>query len=119
MVAATFRREGTIRTVASTVGRMTVVLPECPVPVDEIDFGNQEIWPVDDLAREAMFATLRRERPMSFHSEPGFETFPPGPGYWALVTYDDVVFASRNPDIFVSGQGSNIPDMPAEVNELF
>jgi len=98
---------------------MTMSLPECPVPVDQIDFGNQETWPADDLTREAMFAALRRERPMSFHSEPGFDMFPPGPGYWALVKYDDVVFASRNPDIFVSGHGSNIPDMPAEVNELF
>jgi cytochrome P450 len=97
---------------------MTLVLPEYPVAADDIDLGNYEVWPENDLAREAMFAKLRRERPLSFHSEPEFEMFPAGPGYWALVKYDDVMFASRNPDLFQSGRGTNIPDMPAEVNEF-
>jgi cytochrome P450 len=98
---------------------MTLVLPDYDVPVDAIDFGVGETWPEDNLGREAMFAKLRRERPVSFHTEPQFELFPPGPGYWSLVKYDDVQFASRNPDLFISGKGSNIPDFPQEVNELF
>ncbi|MEY2460899.1 MAG: methyl-branched lipid omega-hydroxylase, partial [Acidimicrobiaceae bacterium] len=85
---------------------MTLVLPEYPVAADDIDLGNYEVWPDNDLAREAMFAKLRRERPLSFHSEPEFEMFPAGPGYWALVKYDDVMFASRNPDLFQSGRGT-------------
>jgi cytochrome P450 len=96
-----------------------LTLPDYDVPVDDIDFGDFTVWPDGDLAREAMFAKLRRERPLSFHSEPGFESFPAGPGYWSLVKYDDVQFVSRNPDLFVSGRGTNVPDMPAEVNELF
>ncbi|HEV3226830.1 MAG TPA: cytochrome P450 [Acidimicrobiales bacterium] len=98
---------------------MTLVLPEFATPADEIDFGAFATFPETDLDREAMFSKLRRERPLSFHSEPGFDVMPSGPGYWSLVKYDDVTFASRNPDLFISGQGSNIPDMPAEVNELF
>jgi cytochrome P450 len=98
---------------------MTVVLPDFDVPADAIDFGNPETWPEDDLEREAMFAKMRREKPVSFHSEPEFESFAAGPGYWSLVKYDDVVYASRNPDLFISGQGSNVPDLPQEVNELF
>jgi cytochrome P450 len=97
---------------------MTLVLPEYSLPAGDIDLGDYESWPDNDLAREAMFAKLRRERPMSFHSEPAFEMFPAGPGYWALVKYDDVLFASRNPEIFNSGQGTNIPDMPPEVREF-
>ncbi len=98
---------------------MTLVLPDYDVPADAIDFGAGDPWPDDVLRREAMFAKLRRERPVSFHTEPKFELFPAGPGYWSLVKYDDVVFASRSPELFVSGQGSNIPDFPQEVNELF
>jgi cytochrome P450 len=98
---------------------MSLVLPEYSVPAEEIDFGAFDTWPDTEIGREAMFAKMRTERPLSFHTEPGFDVIPPGPGYWSLVKYDDVIFASRNPDIFVSGQGSNIPDMPAEVNELF
>jgi cytochrome P450 len=113
------RREGTNRTVAFGVGRMSLVLPEYDVPADQIDFGSMEDLPADELTREAMFAKLRRERPVSFHSEPQFEEFPVGPGYWSLVKYDDVMFASRNPELFISGQGTNVPDFPQEVNELF
>ena len=113
------RRLGTIGTVASTVGRMSLTLPEYSVPAAEIDFGDFTVWPETELGREAMFAKMRRERPLSFHSEPEFDTFPAGPGYWSLVKYDDVLFASRNPELFISGQGTNVPDFPAEVNELF
>ncbi len=98
---------------------MTLVLPDFDVPADAIDFGDPATWPDGDLEREAMFAKMRREKPLSFHSEPEFESFPAGPGYWSLVKYDDVTFASRNPELFISGKGSNVPDLPQEVNELF
>ena len=52
---------------------MSVVLPDFAVPAGEIDFGNFETWPDSELGREAMFAKLRRERRISFHSEPEFE----------------------------------------------
>jgi cytochrome P450 len=45
--------------------------------------------------------------------------FPPGPGYWSLVRYEDVWAASRNPELFCSGQGSNIADLPQELNEFY
>jgi cytochrome P450 len=35
------------------------------------------------------------------------------------VKYEDVMHASRHPELFISGKGSNIPDLPEEVNELF
>ena len=45
--------------------------------------------------------------------------FPKGPGYWAVTRYDDVWDASRNPQLFFSGQGVNIGDMPSEMDEFF
>ena len=43
----------------------------------------------------------------------------PGPGYWALTRYADVWHVSRHPDLFQSGQGVNIPDMPVEIAQFF
>jgi cytochrome P450 len=45
--------------------------------------------------------------------------FPHGPGYWSLTRYEDVWQASRNPQLFCSGKGSNIPDLPMEIAEFF
>ncbi len=94
-------------------------LPDVSTPVDEIDLSDFELWAAPDDEREAIFRKLRTEKPVSFHAEPEMGEIPAGPGYWALTTYDDVVYASRNPDLFCSGQGSNIGDMPTEIAELF
>jgi methyl-branched lipid omega-hydroxylase len=89
------------------------------LPLDEIDFSNPEFWTRPDEEREAAFATLRAEQPISFQKEPELEFQPAGPGYWALTRYDDVWTASRHPDVFLSGKGTNIPDMPVEIAEFF
>jgi methyl-branched lipid omega-hydroxylase len=87
--------------------------------VDEIDLSDREFWlrPGDD--REAAFATLRRERPVAFFEEPEIPDFPKGPGYWAVTRYADVWTASRSPEVFSSGKGVNIGDMPQEITEFF
>ena len=93
-------------------------LPDLALTADDIDLSDFELWSRPEAEREAIFATLRREKPVSFHPEPPFEELPAGPGYWALTKYDDVVFASRHPDLFVSGEGVNIGDMPPDLNEM-
>jgi cytochrome P450 len=87
--------------------------------VDEIDLSAPEFWARPDRERDAAFATLRSDRPISFFTEPEFDQIPRGPGYWALTRYDDVWTASRRPDVFVSGKGVNIGDMPVEISEFF
>jgi cytochrome P450 len=87
--------------------------------VDQIDLSDPEFWLRPDEEREAAFATLRAERPIAFFEEPEFEQIPRGPGYWALTRYDDVWTASRRPDVFISGRGVNIADMPVEISEFF
>jgi cytochrome P450 len=71
--------------------------------------------------REGAFATLRRERPVSFHQEPYLESlpFPRGPGFWALTRHADILEASRKPEVFCSGKGSNIGDLPEPFLEFF
>jgi cytochrome P450 len=59
---------------------------------------------------------------MSFHEEfepPPEVPLPKGPGYWSVVCHADVLTASRRSDIFCSGKGTQIPDLPEELNEFF
>ena len=92
--------------------------PTTDLPVEAIDFGDMTLWERDDWP--GMFARLRDQRPVSWHTEPEIPglTVGPGPGFWSLVRYDDIVHASRNPEVFVSGRGTNIPDFPPEVYEF-
>ncbi len=88
--------------------------------LDEIDLSDLEgFWtlPMDD--RHAAFATLRRESPIQFFSEPDTEFLAAGPGYYAVTKHADVVEASRRADLFQSGKGTNVPDLPPEFNEFF
>jgi cytochrome P450 len=85
---------------------------------DDVDLSAMEFWLLPEEERDAAFALLRRDKPVPFFDELPFEAFPGGPGYWNLTKYDDVVFASRHPDLFISGNGVNIPDFPAEINDL-
>ena len=91
------------------------------IALDDINLSDIEFWLADREIREAAFTALRDEPGLRFFPEAVFEDspFPPGPGYWALVRHDDVWAASRNPHLFCSGQGSNIGDLPQEMNEFF
>lgn len=89
------------------------------VPLEDVDFSSIEFWLAGAEYREAAFATLRQEAPVRFFAEQEFPGFPRGPGYWAVTRYDDIVEASRRPDLFCSGRGTNIPDIPQEISEFF
>jgi cytochrome P450 len=100
---------------------MTAVFtPRGDMSLDEIDLSSLDFWlaPRDD--REEAFATLRRHAPVRFFPEievPGFPV--PGPGYFAVTRFDDVWHASRSPQLFCSGRGVSIPDLPIEIAEFF
>lgn len=91
------------------------------VALSEINLSDPEFWARDQSYREAAFTTLRAEAPVTFFDEWEFEgsPFPKGPGYWALSKHDDIWHVSRNPQLFVSGRGTNIGDMTPELNEFF
>ena len=98
---------------------MSVNLPR--VPLDDIDLSDPEFWTRDRAFREGAFKTLRDERPFAFFEERVIEgaPFPPGPGYYAVTRHDDIWHISRNAQLFCSGRGSNIGDLPVEMNEFF
>ena len=91
------------------------------VPFSDIDLSSPEFWLADRAWREGAFRTLRDEKPFAFFEERVIEDapFPPGPGYYAVTRHDDIWQISRNPQLFWSGKGSNIGDLPVEMNEFF
>ncbi len=89
------------------------------VPLSDIDLGTLKFWGRDDAFRDGAFATLRREAPIKFFHEIEFDGFQAGPGYWALMKFDDVHFASRHPEIFSSYPNITIGDQAPEVAEYF
>jgi methyl-branched lipid omega-hydroxylase len=91
------------------------------VPLSEIDLSNPEFWIQPREWRFGAFKTLRDESPFHFFEERPVENspIPPGRGYRALVRHDDIWHVSRNAAQFCSGEGSNIGDLPVEINEFF
>ena len=91
------------------------------VPLGDFDLSAPEFWLADREYREGAFKTLRDTPGLQFYKERVFEDspFPPGPGYWALARHDDVFAASRNAQLFCSGLGTNIGDLPVELNEFY
>jgi len=87
------------------------------IDLDALRWDDLEMW--QQIDAEAVFARMRAERPVLWCDEPEIPGFGKGPGYWSLSRYAEVMEVSRNPQRFVSGQGTNIPDMPVEIAEFF
>ena len=88
--------------------------------VADIDLSDMEFWARPWSERNAAFALLREQSPITYFAEPEVVPFPLGPGYHAITTMHDVLEISRHPEIFSSAAGAvSILDMPAEMNEYF
>jgi len=88
--------------------------------MDGIDLSATEFWGLPLPDRAAAFALLRAQPQPPFFAEPETPFAEPGPGYYALVRYADVVEASKHPEVFSSAKGAtSIPDLPVEFNEYF
>jgi cytochrome P450 len=85
-----------------------------------VDISSQEFWALPRAERDAIFAALRRDDPISWHDTPESLLVPPElttGGYWAVVRYDDVRHVSRSPKLFRSGDGVLFEDAPTELLE--
>lgn len=74
---------------------MTLAQPALP---HGINLGDPKLFERAE-AHEA-FRILRREAPV--HWNPGTEE---ANGFWSLTKYEDVLFVSRNPELFISSKG--------------
>jgi cytochrome P450 len=96
-----------------------VPTPTTTLSLADIRVADVQFWNLTDAEREGAFAKLRHERPVSWHEEFEYPSVPKGPGFWSVTRYADVLHVSRNPQLFVSGRGTNIADMPVELLEFF
>jgi len=76
-------------------------------------------WSHGSAFRAPVFKVLRDLEELPFFPETPIEGFPTGPGFWNVTRFDDIMHVSRHPEIFCSGQGTNIPDMPIEIAEFY
>lgn len=94
--------------------------PQAVLNVDDIQLSDADFWRRPRPEREGAFETLRRERPVAWMPELDDRFLPPGPGFWSITKHADILYISRNPEIFCSGKGAtNIPDLPPEFLEFF
>ncbi len=93
--------------------------------LDGIDLSDIGFWTLPWPERYRAFAALRAHPALPHFDDPVLEgaladILPPGNGYYAVTRHADVVRASRNPDVFCSGQGAtSIIDLPREMLEYF
>ncbi|MEO8267035.1 MAG: cytochrome P450 [Ilumatobacteraceae bacterium] len=90
------------------------------VALGTFDLSNPEFWIAPRNYRHDAFRALRHADELVFFDEWLYEgsPLPKGPGYWAVTRYEDVWAASRAPQVFISGRGVNIGDIPQEMNEF-
>jgi methyl-branched lipid omega-hydroxylase len=101
----------------------------------DINLGDWDVWFTG--RREAAFAALRDQRPVSRHRGlPGFQPenadpvemearlargdeHPADVEWWAVTRHAEVTHVSRHPDLFASGRGgTNIGDIPQDIAEF-
>ncbi len=101
--------------------KMALRTRDIDIDLDNIDLSDNEFWAGPRDVREATFKALRDEPGLRHYAERQLEDapFPPGAGYYALTRHEDIWTVSRNAALFCSGQGSNIGDLPQEMNEFF
>jgi cytochrome P450 len=90
------------------------------VAVGTFDLSNPEFWLAPRDFRDAAFRSLRAASELVYFDEWEYagSPLPKGPGYWAVTRHDEVWAISRNPQLFISGRGVNIGDIPQEMNEF-
>jgi cytochrome P450 len=96
--------------------------PRLPASIADVRFDDPAFWSLPIEQREGAFALLRREQPMFFSKEfelPPEIPLPRGPGYWSVTRHADVLSASRRSDVFCSGKGVQILDLPPALTEFF
>jgi cytochrome P450 len=87
---------------------------------DRVDLSSHAFWQAPARERDAAFAALRHERPLSWHRPPDSLIVAAEErtgGYWAVVRHADVRTVSRDAQTFRSGQGVLFEDAPPEVLE--
>lgn len=89
-----------------------------------VNVSSNAFWGSTALERDVSFKQLRDHEPVSWQppAEGGMMPSDDDDGYWAVVRHEDIGYVSTNPDIFCSGEGvqlENIPEMYLEPTQSF
>ncbi|OLT40039.1 cytochrome [Saccharomonospora sp. CUA-673] len=88
-------------------------------PYDEVDLSSRAFWSTTMHERDESFAVLRQHRPVTWHRpfEEQLLDDPDDHGFWAIVTYQDLVEVTQRHEDFLSGPGILMESLPAELVE--
>ena len=92
-------------------------MSETEVSSDVPNVSDFAFWSQPASKRASTFAELR-SAPVSFQEPSDLGMVPPQRGFWAVTRHADVVHVSRNPDLFCSGQGVGLGEVPIDLLEL-
>lgn len=75
-------------------------------------------WAASADDREAIFARLRADAPVSWHAPvEGGLMVPEQPGVWAVSRHADITHVSKHPELFTSAQGVMFEEVPEDMLE--
>lgn len=84
-----------------------------PYRISDLSF-----WAMTAEEREETFAKLRAEAPISWQPTIEGALIPPeNEGLWVVTNHELVNYVSKNPELFCSGQGFQMEEVPEDVNE--
>ena len=93
-------------------------------PYSGIDVSSTTFWATTAAERERSFARLRAQEPISWQrpADGGLMPIEDDDGYWGVVRHADIQYVSTHPELFCSGQGvqlENVPEMFLEATQSF
>ncbi|PKV92524.1 cytochrome P450 [Amycolatopsis roodepoortensis] len=88
-------------------------------PYDEVDLSSRGFWSATMAERDANFAALRADRPVTWHRpfEEQLLDDPEDYGFWAIVRHADLVEVTKRHEDFLSGPGILMESLPPELVE--
>jgi cytochrome P450 len=87
--------------------------PYHPDSISELAF-----WAKTAEEREETFRKLRAEAPISWHPPIQGALIPPeNDGVWVVTSHELITYVSKNPQLFCSGQGFQMEEVPEDVLE--
>lgn len=92
---------------------MTLALTTAGAP----DISPHAFWKMPSAERAPIWARLRADHPVSLQPPPEGVLIPGRP-FWAVTRHADIQHVSRHADIYGSGEGVGMSDIPVEFLEL-
>lgn len=94
---------------------MTAFADHPTITDPDLDLSARSFWERDFETRDKAFAHFRSENPVPYHRPYESTLLPPTddtPGFWSVTRHEDCRYVSRNPQLFCSGKGVLMEDMP-------